>query len=148
MIKTNLKDLTSSNTTSNTSIPPYQSELEEAYMNPKQKDHFRKLLLLRLQSEMNRTECQLQNEVGILPDISDRASKEEAFYLEVRTRDRNDQLIKKIKEAIHNLDTGRYGFCDACDGHIGIQRLEARPMATLCIDCKILDEIKEKQQGG
>ena len=81
------------------------------------------------------------------PDPSDRASQEEGFSLELRTRDRERKLIKKIDESIRNLDNQDFGFCEACGVEIGIKRLEARPTATLCIDCKVIDEIREKQMG-
>ena len=134
----------------NASILPYQAETGEPYMGSKQQAHFRQLLLQRKQwliEELDRTVQQLQNEAITLPDLSDRATQEETFSLELRTRDRERKLIKKLDEALHHLEAGCYGYCDACGGHIGIQRLEARPMATLCIDCKTLDEIKEKQHG-
>jgi DnaK suppressor protein len=80
------------------------------------------------------------------PDPNDRASQEEDFRLELRTRDRERKLLKKIEESIELLREKDYGFCEVCGIEIGLRRLEARPTATLCIDCKTLDEIKEKQQ--
>ncbi len=79
--------------------------------------------------------------------MNDRASQESEFTLELRTRDRERKLIKKIDESLIHLDSGDYGFCETCGIEIGIRRLEARPTATLCIDCKVLDEIREKQMG-
>ncbi|MDP3053721.1 MAG: RNA polymerase-binding protein DksA, partial [Methylobacter sp.] len=76
-----------------------------------------------------------------------RASQESEFSLELRTRDRERRLIKKIDEALKEIESGDYGFCESCGIEIGIRRLEARPTATLCIDCKTLDEIREKQMG-
>ncbi|MDP2427334.1 MAG: RNA polymerase-binding protein DksA, partial [Methylobacter sp.] len=81
------------------------------------------------------------------PDPNDRASQESEFSLELRTRDRERRLIKKIDEALKEIESGDYGFCESCGIEIGIRRLEARPTATLCIDCKTLDEIREKQMG-
>jgi DnaK suppressor protein len=81
------------------------------------------------------------------PDPNDRASQEEEFRLELRTRDRERKLLKKIEEALQLLTDKEYGYCEVCGVEIGLRRLEARPTATLCIDCKTLDEIREKQQG-
>lgn len=97
--------------------------------------------------EVDRTVHHMQDEATNFPDPNDRASQESEFSLELRTRDRERKLIKKIDEATSRLDNGEYGFCDACGVEIGIRRLEARPTATLCIDCKTLDEIREKQRG-
>ena len=81
------------------------------------------------------------------PDPNDRATQESEFSLELRARDRERKLIKKIDEALKEIESGSYGFCESCGIEIGIRRLEARPTATLCIDCKTLDEIREKQMG-
>ena len=81
------------------------------------------------------------------PDPNDRATQEEEFTLELRTRDRERKLIKKIEESLIDLEKGDYGFCESCGVDIGIRRLEARPTATLCIDCKTLDEIREKNRA-
>ncbi|MEP6879186.1 MAG: RNA polymerase-binding protein DksA, partial [Nitrosospira sp.] len=81
----------------------------------------------------------------IFADPNDRASQESDMALELRNRDRERKLIKKIDETIAKIDTGDYGYCDSCGVEIGLKRLEARPTATLCIDCKTLDEIREKQ---
>lgn len=129
---------------------PYQAAADEEYMNPKQEDHFRQILLAwkrSLMEEVDRTVHHMQDEATNFPDPNDRASQESEFSLELRTRDRERKLIKKIDEATSRLDNGEYGFCDACGVEIGIRRLEARPTATLCIDCKTLDEIREKQRG-
>ena len=80
------------------------------------------------------------------PDPNDRASQEEDFRLELRTRDRERKLLKKIEESLELVREKDYGYCEVCGVEIGLRRLEARPTATLCIDCKTLDEIKEKQQ--
>ena len=119
-------------------------------MNTAQAKHFRKLLMdwkLELMEEVDRTVHHMQDEASNFPDPNDRATQEEEFALELRTRDRERKLIKKINEALASLETGDYGFCEICGVEIGINRLEARPTATLCIDCKTLDEIKERQLG-
>lgn len=97
--------------------------------------------------EVDRTMHHMQDEAAHFPDPNDRATQEEEFALELRTRDRERKLIKKIDEAIQTLETGDYGYCEMCGVEIGVGRLEARPTATLCIDCKTLDEIKERQLG-
>lgn len=132
-------------------IAPYRERPGEDYMSANQQAHFRRLLLERkrmLLEDMGRTMHHLQDEGASLPDISDRATQEEEFNLELRARDREHKLIKKIEGALQQLDEGHYGFCNSCGVEIGIRRLEARPTATLCIDCKTLDEIREKQMGG
>ncbi|MBI2993711.1 MAG: RNA polymerase-binding protein DksA [Gammaproteobacteria bacterium] len=119
-------------------------------MNTAQSQHFRNILLdwkRSLMEEVDRTVHHMQDEASNFPDPNDRATQEEEFALELRTRDRERKLIKKIDEALLGLDTGDYGYCEICGVEIGIKRLEARPTATLCIDCKTLDEIKEKQLG-
>ena len=128
----------------------YQKKAGEEYMNPDQVEHFRKILndwKRDLLDEVDRTVHHMQDEASNFPDPNDRATQEEEFALELRTRDRERKLIKKINEALLSLDTGEYGYCEVCGVEIGIKRLEARPTATLCIDCKTLDEIKEKQLG-
>lgn len=130
---------------------PYPIKDGEEYMNEPQSDHFRGILnnwKLELMEEVDSTIHHLQEEVTNFADPSDRASQEEEFSLELRTRDRERKLIKKINEAMERIDEEDYGFCDACGIEIGIRRLEARPTATLCIDCKTLAEIKEKQLGS
>lgn len=120
------------------------------YMNPGQVEHFRKLLIdwkQALMEEVERTVHHMQDEASNFPDPNDRATQEEEFALELRTRDRERKLIKKINESLLMLDSGDYGYCEICGGEIGLKRLEARPTATLCIDCKTLDEIKERQHG-
>jgi DnaK suppressor protein len=89
----------------------------------------------------------MQDETANHPDPNDRASQETDMSLELRSRDRERKLIKKIEEAIAKIDSNDYGYCETCGVEIGVQRLEARPTATLCIDCKTLDEIREKQMG-
>nr|VFK24423.1 MAG: transcriptional regulator, TraR/DksA family [Candidatus Kentron sp. MB]VFK30681.1 MAG: transcriptional regulator, TraR/DksA family [Candidatus Kentron sp. MB]VFK75348.1 MAG: transcriptional regulator, TraR/DksA family [Candidatus Kentron sp. MB] len=129
---------------------PYKAKRGEKYMNEKQAAHFRVLLndwKERLMSEVDRTLDHMQDDVASFPDPNDRATQESEFTLELRTRDRERKLIKKINEALLALDMGEYGYCEACGVDIGIKRLEARPTATLCIDCKVLDEIRERQRG-
>lgn len=119
-------------------------------MNDDQVAHFRNILLgwkRQLMEEVDRTLHHMQDEAANFPDPNDRATQESEFTLELRTRDRERKLIRKIDEAFMTLDTGDYGFCEACGVEIGIRRLEARPTATLCIDCKVLDEIRERQMG-
>ncbi|PID55174.1 MAG: RNA polymerase-binding protein DksA [Gammaproteobacteria bacterium] len=130
---------------------PYKAKRGEEYMNEKQREHFRDILLKwksELMVEVDRTVSHMKDEAANFPDPADRATQEEEFSLELRTRDRERKLIKKIDATIDRIDQDDYGFCDACGVDIGIQRLEARPTATLCIDCKTLDEIKEKQEMG
>ena len=98
--------------------------------------------------EVDRTMSHMKDEAANFPDPADRASQEEEFSLELRTRDRERKLIKKIDSTMELIEADDYGYCDACGVEIGIRRLEARPTATLCVDCKTLDEIKEKQTTG
>ena len=98
--------------------------------------------------EVDRTVSHMKDEAANFPDPADRATQEEEFSLELRARDRERKLIRKIDSTMDLVDTDDYGYCEACGIEIGIKRLEARPTATLCIDCKTLDEIKEKQQMG
>ncbi len=130
---------------------PYKEKKGEEYMNPRQMAHFRAILenwKQELLEEMERTVHHLQDEAANFPDPNDRASQESEFALELRTRDRERKLIKKIDESLAKLDSLDYGYCEVCGVEIGIRRLEARPTATLCIDCKTLDEIREKQSQG
>ena len=129
---------------------PYQPRKGEAYMSNQQTEHFRRVLQAwkrQLMEEVDRTVHHMQDEAANYPDPNDRASQEEEITLELRARDRERKLIKKIDEALTSLDMGDYGYCDICGVEIGIQRLEARPTATQCIDCKILEEIREKQMA-
>ena len=130
---------------------PYPLKKGEPYMNDAQRAHFRSILQgwkRELMEEVDRTVHHMQDEAANFPDPNDRATQESEFSLELRTRDRERKLIKKIDEAMANLDANEYGYCDSCGIEIGIRRLEARPTATQCIDCKQLDEIREKQMGG
>jgi len=130
---------------------PYKEKKGEEYMNPRQREHFRTLLenwKRELLTDMERTVHHMQDEAANFPDPNDRATQESEFSLELRTRDRERKLIKKIDESLQLLENNEYGFCEVCGIEIGIRRLEARPTATLCIDCKTLDEIREKQSRG
>ena len=130
---------------------PYKPKRGEEYMSDKQLEHFRSILLnwkSELMQEVDRTVSHMKDEAANFPDPADRATQEEEFSLELRTRDRERKLIKKIDSTIERINQDDYGFCDACGVEIGIKRLEARPTATLCIDCKTLDEIKERQEKG
>ena len=127
---------------------PYKPKAREEYMNPKQLAHFRKILEVlkhELSQDIERTVHTMQDEATIFADPNDRASQESDMALELRNRDRERKLIKKIDETIGKIDAGEYGYCDSCGIEIGLKRLEARPTATLCIDCKTLDELREKQ---
>lgn len=129
-------------------IAPYKPRKGEEYMNEPQRDHFREILLAwrsQLVSDITRTISSMQDESFNHPDPTDRATQETDMSLELRSRDRERKLIKKIDETIQRIDEDDYGFCDNCGVEIGIARLEARPTATLCIDCKTLDEIRERQ---
>ena len=130
---------------------PYTTKRGEVYMNEKQREHFKAILLnwkAELMQEVDRTVTHMKDEAANFPDPADRATQEEEFSLELRTRDRERKLIKKIDSTVERIEQDDYGFCDACGVEIGIQRLEARPTASLCIDCKTLAEIKEKQELG
>jgi len=130
---------------------PYKEKKGEKYMNEKQRDHFREILnswKSELMHEVDRTVDHMKDDAANFPDPADRASQEEEFSLELRTRDRERKLIKKIDESLDMLKKEEYGYCETCGVEIGIRRLEARPTATQCIDCKSLDEIKEKQTKG
>jgi len=148
--KINTKNEKLSKSNKKTKVAPYTEKKGEDYMGTEQTEHFRKILNAwkhDLMEEVDRTVHHMQDEASNFPDPSDRASQEEEFALELRTRDRERKLIRKIDEAILTLDSGDYGYCDVCGIEIGVRRLEARPTATQCIDCKTLDEIKERQLG-
>lgn len=128
---------------------PYVASDGEEYMNEKQLTHFKKLLnnwksaLLKGGDE---TIHDLKESAEVPADISDQATKEETFALKLRTRDRERKLINKIDESFQLIESKDYGYCEDCGVEIGIRRLEARPTATLCIDCKVLAELRERQQ--
>ncbi|CAM4269372.1 RNA polymerase-binding protein DksA [Vibrio vulnificus] len=130
-------------------VEPYQEKAGEEYMSPDQVAHFRKILEAwrnQLREEVDRTVHHMQDEAANFPDPVDRASQEEEFSLELRNRER--RLIKKIEKTLDKIKDDDFGFCESCGVEIGIRRLEARPTADLCIDCKTLAEIKEKQMQG
>lgn len=132
-------------------IKPYIYKKGEKYMNKKMLGHFQVVLNAwkkDLENEITRTVHQLRDEPENPSDPNDRASQETDMSLELRSRDRERKLIKKIDEAIERIDKDEYGYCDNCGVEIGVERLEARPTAELCIDCKTLEEIREKKMGS
>ena len=132
-------------------VAPYQEKAGEEYMNADQLDHFKKILEAwrnQLREEVDRTVTHMQDEAANFPDPVDRAAQEEEFSLELRTRDRERKLIKKIEKTLQLIEEDDFGFCNSCGIEIGIRRLEARPTADLCIECKTLAEIKERQMAG
>lgn len=131
-------------------VQPYQPKAGEEYMNDAQKEHFRKILKAwhaQIMEEAERTKSQMQEEVANFADPADRATQEEEFSLELRNRDRERKLLKKIEQTLNAITEDEYGYCSACGVEIGLKRLEARPTADMCIDCKTLAEIREKQMG-
>jgi DnaK suppressor protein len=119
-------------------------------MNAEQVAHFRKILngwKQQLMNKVDETVHHMQDEAANFPDPNDRATQESEFTMELRARDRERKLIKKIDESLNHIDSGDYGYCEQCGVEIGVRRLEARPTATLCIDCKSLDEIRERTRG-
>ena len=129
-------------------FPPYVPKKGEEYMNDKQLKHFRTILdslKQELMEDIERTVHTMQDEATVFADPNDRASQESDIALELRNRDRERKLIKKIDETLDRIREGEYGYCDSCGVEIGLKRLEARPTATLCIDCKTLEEMRERQ---
>ncbi len=138
-------------TTGNIQIAAYVEKKDEEYMNENQKAHIEAILLAwrkSLMEEVDRTVTLMKDEAANFPDPADRASQEEEFSIELRSRDRERRLIKKIEDALERISDQDFGYCEACGIEIGLKRLEARPTATLCIDCKTLSEIKERQNQG
>ena len=132
-------------------VEPYQEKPNEEYMNEAQREHFKKILdawRVQLREEVDRTVTHMKDEAANFPDPVDRAAQEEEFSLELRTRDRERKLIKKIEKTMKLIEEDEFGFCNSCGIEIGIRRLEARPTADLCIECKTLAEIKERQMAG
>ena len=132
-------------------VTPYQEKSDEEYMNDAQMSHFRLILRAwrnQLRLEVDRTVHHMKEEAANFPDPVDRAAQEEEFSLELRARDRERKLIKKIEKTLKRIEEDDFGFCDTCGIEIGIRRLEARPTADMCLDCKTLAEIKEKQLHG
>ena len=133
------------------SFTPYKLKKGEEYMSEAQLEHFREILnnwKKELMAEVDRTVDHMKDEAANFPDPADRATQEEEFSLELRTRDRERKLIKKIDDTLTLINSGDYGYCETCGVEIGLRRMEARPTATQCVDCKSLDEIKEKQTRG
>jgi DnaK suppressor protein len=129
-------------------FPAYLPKKGEEYMNARQRVHFKEMLAAlreELSADIERTVHQMQDEQTVFADPNDRASQESDMALELRNRDRERKLIKKIDETILRIDAEDYGCCESCGAEIGLKRLEARPTATLCIDCKTLEEIRERQ---
>ena len=134
-----------------TPVSSYKGRKGEKYMSAAMKKHFNAVLIEwreHLREEMQKTFDHLKNKGESYADPIDRASQEEEFAFELRTRDRERKLINKIAGSLEQIKQDDYGYCYACGIEIGVKRLEARPTATHCIDCKTLDEIKEKQLGG
>lgn len=131
-------------------VEPYTEQPGEEYMSDAQLAHFKIILESwrnNLREEVDRTKNHMQDEAANFPDPVDRAAQEEEFALELRTRDRERKLIKKIEKTLQLIEEEDFGYCDTCGIEIGIRRLEARPTADQCVDCKTLSEIKEKQSG-
>lgn len=129
---------------------PYKMKKGEEYMSPEQLNHFRHMLQTikaELGEDIDRTVHTMQDEATLFADPNDRASQESDMSLELRNRDRERKMIKKIDEMLSKIDSGDYGYCEKCGIEIGLSRLEARPTATLCIDCKTLDEFRERQMA-
>ena len=130
---------------------PYKVKKNEVFMSDGQLDHFRQILLSwkqELMEEVDRTMNHMQEEAINYTDPTDRADQEEEFSIELKTRDRERRLIKKIDQTIDRIDQEDYGYCDTCGIEIGLRRLEARPTANQCIDCKSHDELRERQLHG
>jgi DnaK suppressor protein len=130
--------------------PAYVPKKGEEYMNARQREHFKSMLETlkqELYQDIAGTVQTMQHEATIFADPNDRATQESDIALELRNRDRERKLIRKIEETIAKIEKDDYGYCDNCGVEIGLKRLEARPTATLCIDCKTLDEMRERQVG-
>ncbi|MCK4743364.1 MAG: RNA polymerase-binding protein DksA [Sulfuriflexus sp.] len=155
VVKAPIKKTAAAFSTQNINVQPlygdaYKFKKGEEYMNPDQVQHFHNILnawKADLMEEVDETVHHMQDEAANFPDPNDRASQETEFALELRSRDRGRKLVKKIDESILMLKKDDYGYCEVCGIEIGVRRLEARPTANQCIDCKTLDEIKEKQMG-
>ena len=144
------KPITSKNSRGLKKFNSYKPKANESYMNKSQIKHFIKILndwKLELSSDIDRTVSHMQDELTAYADPNDRASQESDMALELRNRDRERKLIKKIDGTLLNIGNNEYGYCNICGEEIGLNRLLARPTATLCIDCKTLDEIREKQMA-
>ncbi|QCI25417.1 RNA polymerase-binding protein DksA [Buchnera aphidicola (Sitobion avenae)] len=151
MEKEKNKNTSSLNVLSIAGLKPYQKKIDEQYMNEDQMLHFHKILKTwknQLEDEINHTLFYIQDNATNFPDPIDRAAQEEEFSLDLRNRDRSRKLIKKIEMTLKKIKEKDFGYCSSCGIEIGIRRLEARPTANLCIDCKTLAEIREKQMTG
>ncbi|BFT59593.1 RNA polymerase-binding protein DksA [Pseudomonas moorei] len=129
---------------------PYVQKAGEEYMGEPMRKHFTKVLnqwKKELMEGVDKTVDHMKDEAANFPDPADRASQEEEFALELRARDRERKLIKKIDKTLQLIEDEEYGWCEKCGVEIGVKRLEARPTADMCVDCKTLAEIKEKQVG-
>jgi DnaK suppressor protein len=127
---------------------PYKAKKGEEYMNAKQLAHFRKILdawKTELSQDIDSTLHSMQDEETVFADPNDRATQESDMALELRNRDRERKLIKKINDTIAKIDSEDYGYCASCGVEIGLERLQARPTATLCVECKTREEIRERQ---
>ena len=127
---------------------PYKQKKGEEYKNEKQEQHFRASLQAwkkELMEEVDRTVHHMQDEAANFPDPNDRATQESEFGLELRTRDRERKLLRKIDSALARIEDGSYGFCDETGEEIGLKRLEARPVATLCLEAQERRELAERQ---
>ena len=132
-------------------LTPYQPKDDEEYMNDAQMEHFRQILKAwrnQLREEVDRTVTHMKDEAANFPDPVDRAAQEEEFSIELKTRDRERKLIKKIDQTLERIEIEDYGYCDTCGVEVGLRRLEARPTANQCIDCKSRDELRERQLHG
>jgi RNA polymerase-binding transcription factor len=131
-------------------VKPYQVKRDEEYMNTAQMEHFRTILQSwkkDLMTEVDRTVLHMKDEAANFPDPNDRATQESEFSLELRTRDRERKLIRKIEEALNRIEDGSYGYCTETGEEIGVKRLEARPVATLCVEAQERRERRERQYG-
>ncbi len=129
-------------------IEPYKPRKGEEFMSDAQSEHFRNILISwkqELMQEVDRTVHHMQDDASNYPDPNDRATQESEFGLELRTRDRERKLLKKIAQAIARIDDGSYGYCEETGEEIGLQRLEARPVATLCVEAQERRELAERQ---
>ena len=129
---------------------PYKAKKGEEYMSEAQIKHFTEILenwKMELMNEVDRTVDHMKDEAANFPDPADRATQEEEFSLELRTRDRERKLIKKIDESLEMISNGEYGYCEETGEEIGLARLEARPIATLCLDAQERWELRQRQMG-
>ena len=148
MIKKKAKNKFSNDLLTSFGIDKYKSKAREKYMSKKQLNHFEIILLTwksQLEQEADKTVNHMKKESINYADPNDRASQESDFGLELRTRDRERKLLKKIQQSLHRIENGSYGYCEETGEEIGLKRLEARPVATLCLEAQERREITEKQ---